>query len=96
MSIQLKTISFQKVAFATLVATTALAASSSLWAADMPKMEKCYGVAAASHNDCATASNSCAGTVKVAREATAFIAVPKGVCEKISGGSTSTPMAAKK
>lgn len=50
-------------------------------------MEKCYGVAAAGKNDCQTANSSCAGTAKTDRQADAFIAVPKGTCEKIAGGS---------
>ena len=49
--------------------------------------EKCYGVAAAGKNDCATATSSCAGTAKADRQTDAFIAVPKGLCLKISGGS---------
>jgi uncharacterized membrane protein len=49
--------------------------------------EKCYGVAAAGKNDCATKSSSCAGTSKVDNQGDAFIAVPKGLCEKLTGGS---------
>lgn len=52
------------------------------------EMEKCYGIAKAGKNDCATASSSCAGTSKVDGQGDAFIAVPKGTCEKIVGGST--------
>ncbi len=51
--------------------------------------EKCYGVAKAGKNDCQTATSSCAGTSKVDRKADAFIAVPKGTCGKIAGGSLS-------
>lgn len=50
-------------------------------------MEKCFGVASAGKNDCATATSSCAGTSKVDRQGDAFVAVPKGTCAKISGGS---------
>ena len=49
--------------------------------------EKCYGVAKAGKNDCQTATNACAGTAKVDNQADAWIYVPKGVCEKIAGGS---------
>ena len=49
-------------------------------------VEKCYGVAKAGKNDCKTATNSCAGQVKADRDPSAFIAVPAGTCEKISGG----------
>ena len=49
--------------------------------------EKCYGVAAAGHNDCATKNSSCAGTAKMDNQGDAFIAVPKGLCAKLAGGS---------
>ncbi len=60
-----------------LVSTPALAASK----------EKCYGVSAAGKNDCATKTSSCAGTSKVDNQGDAFIAVPKGLCAKLAGGS---------
>lgn len=49
--------------------------------------EKCYGIAAAGKNDCATATSSCAGTSRVDRQFDAFVAVPKGLCLKVAGGS---------
>ncbi len=52
--------------------------------------EKCYGVSKAGKNDCQTATSSCAGTSKTDRQVDAFIAVPKGTCEKIAGGSVTT------
>lgn len=67
-----------------LVAMGATAASVSVSAAGQ---EKCYGVAAAGKNDCATKTNSCAGTVESARQGGAFVAVPEGTCEKLAGGS---------
>ena len=54
--------------------------------------EKCYGVAAAGQNDCATNSSSCAGTSKTDNQGDAFIAIPTGLCGKLSGGSL-TPTA---
>ncbi|OBS10707.1 BufA1 family periplasmic bufferin-type metallophore [Acidihalobacter prosperus] len=56
-----------------------------------PAMEKCYGISKAQHNDCATATNSCAGTTTMDRDPHAFIAVPAGVCQKIAGGSLVKP-----
>lgn len=50
--------------------------------------EKCYGVAKAGKNDCATAKASCAGHSTEDGQADAWIFVPKGTCEKIAGGST--------
>jgi len=54
-----------------------------------PATEKCYGVAKAGKNDCQTATSSCAGTSKKDHETSAWLAVPKGTCEKIAGGSLS-------
>ena len=48
--------------------------------------EKCYGVSKAGKNDCQTATSSCAGTSKKDAEASAWLSVPKGTCEKIVGG----------
>ena len=51
--------------------------------------EKCYGIAKAGQNDCASAGNNdCAGTAKVAMELRAWIYVPKGYCNRIQGGTT--------
>jgi uncharacterized membrane protein len=47
--------------------------------------EKCFGVAKAGMNDCAS-GHSCAGTATKDRAATDFIYVPKGTCDKIAGG----------
>jgi uncharacterized membrane protein len=55
-------------------------------------MEKCAGVAKAGKNDCGSAGNSCAGTAKTDREKDAWIAVPKGTCEKIAGGTVVADM----
>jgi uncharacterized membrane protein len=68
----------------TLIAVGGALASAPAMAADK---EKCYGVAAAGQNDCATKSSSCAGTSKVDNQGDAFVAVPKGLCEKLAGGS---------
>jgi uncharacterized membrane protein len=57
--------------------------------AQTPTTEKCFGIAKAGKNDCQTASSSCAGTSKKDHEASAWLAVPKGTCEKIVGGSLS-------
>ena len=50
-------------------------------------IEKCFGVAKAGKNDCQTATSSCAGTSKRDAQKDSWLGVPKGVCEKISGGS---------
>lgn len=56
-------------------------------AADKPKVEKCYGIAKAGHNDCQTATSACAATSKKDGQHDSFLYVIKGTCEKIVGGS---------
>ncbi|MEN8236694.1 MAG: DUF2282 domain-containing protein [Pseudomonadota bacterium] len=53
------------------------------------KGEKCYGIAKAGKNDCASseAGTSCQGTATVDSDPNAWIYVPQGVCDKIVGGS---------
>ena len=71
---------------AAMAAALATAATAPAHAAEM-EMEKCYGVAKAGHNDCQTANSSCAGTAKADGQSDAFVAVPKGTCAKIAGGT---------
>ena len=53
------------------------------------KAEKCYGIAKAGSNDCAsTGNNSCGATSKVNGDKKAWIYVPAGYCARIVGGST--------
>jgi len=53
------------------------------------KTEKCYGVAAAGKNDCASeGNNSCAGHSAKDADGKAWVLVPAGLCEKLAGGST--------
>jgi len=49
--------------------------------------EKCYGVAAAGKNDCAGEAHNCAGQAMAAGSPGDFINVPRGVCDKLAGGS---------
>jgi len=50
--------------------------------------EKCYGIAKAGANDCAsTGNNSCAGTSKVDADPSAWIYVPEGYCDRVVGGT---------
>ena len=52
------------------------------------KAEKCYGIAKAGKNDCAsTGNNSCGGTSKLTGDKKAWIYVAAGYCERIVGGS---------
>jgi len=50
--------------------------------------EKCYGLAKAGANDCASAgNNSCGGTSMLDGDPNAWIYVPVGYCDRIVGGS---------
>jgi uncharacterized membrane protein len=68
-------------------------------AADMTK-EKCFGIAKAGNNDCSSnkSAHACAGQATRNNDPMDFVAVPKGTCDKIAGGSLtpSTGMMMKK
>lgn len=72
-------------AFLTIAAThTAIAGPVST---PLQSSEKCYGVVKAALNDCATATSSCAGSSTKDKQTDAFIFLPKGVCDKLVGGT---------
>lgn len=60
--------------------------------------EKCYGVVKAGHNDCGNAAgtHSCAGHATADADGGEWLALPKGTCEKLAGGSTSPIVAEAK
>ena len=66
---------------ATTLTTTAVHAA---------EKEKCYGVAKAGKNDCATNTSSRAGTSTKDAQSDAFIVVPKGLCDRLSGSSSTS------
>jgi uncharacterized membrane protein len=73
---------------AAIAVPAALAAQKPVPAPKEFKAEKCYGIAKAGNNDCAsTGSNSCGGTSKLNSDPKAWIYVPAGYCERIVGGS---------
>lgn len=76
-------------AFATALALGALTS------AQAAEKEKCYGVAKAGKNDCKAGSHSCAGNASKDRDPESFVVVPKGLCDKLAGG-THEPMMMKK
>jgi len=51
--------------------------------------EKCYGVAMAGKNDCATSKHSCAGHATTDKDPAEWKYVPKGECEKMGGKTES-------
>jgi len=58
-------------------------------AADMKNMEKCFGIAKAGKNDCSSnkSAHACAGQATKNNDPMDFVAVPKGTCDKIAGGT---------
>ena len=79
---------------AAALATICAAAAGAAAAADAakPDQEKCFGIAKAGQNDCATAngSHSCSGQSKVDKGPNDWKYVAKGTCEK-AGGKLSAP-----
>lgn len=56
---------------------------------DMPRgFEKCYGIAKAGMNDCATGTTSCAGSSTIDNAKNTWVGLPKGTCNRIVGGNT--------
>ena len=53
---------------------------------------RCYGVNAASKNDCASGAHSCSGQSAMPRNPAAFVLLPAGDCQKIAGGKLKGPM----
>ena len=75
-----------------LAATTAQAAGAVVCA----EQERCYGIAKAGKNDCATSSSGCSGSAKQDNLKDAWIYVPKGTCQKVAGGMLAQPETKKK
>lgn len=74
-------------AISSLLTLGAAAFAAPTFAADKPEMEKCYGVSKAGKNDCAGAAHACAGQSKMDAGGKDFISLPKGTCERLSGGT---------
>lgn len=75
-------------AFAAAIAAPSLLSAQK--PAEMPnfKAEKCYGIAKAGKNDCASAgNNSCGGTSKRDGDKKAWMFVPEGYCDRIVGAT---------
>jgi uncharacterized membrane protein len=71
-------------------------ASSSTAATAGGDKEKCFGIAKAGQNDCASVmgTHSCAGQAKKDMDATEWKYTAKGTCEK-AGGTTAMPKGGK-
>jgi uncharacterized membrane protein len=79
----------QQILSAAISGLLALGVTANASAADKPELEKCFGVAKAGSNDCATnkTSHSCAGQASRNNDPFDFVIVPKGTCNKIANGS---------
>ena len=78
----------QKIVAATALSSVlALGVALTSTAAVAAEKEKCYGVAKAGQNDCATNTSSCAGHSTKDGQTDAFIVLPSGVCKRLAGGS---------
>jgi uncharacterized membrane protein len=55
-----------------------------------PEKEKCYGVAKAGKNDCASkdGANSCAGSSTTDGSKNDWVYLPAGICDKLVNGTT--------
>ncbi|MFI4982153.1 MAG: DUF2282 domain-containing protein [Nevskiales bacterium] len=74
-------------AIGSLLAIGAAAFATPVFAADSPDQEKCYGIAKAGKNDCAGQAHACSGQSKVSADGRDFVKLPKGTCERLSGGN---------
>ena len=74
-------------AISSLLTLGAAALATPTFAADKVDMEKCYGVVKAGKNDCAGPAHACAGQAKVDSGGKEFVALPKGTCVRLAGGS---------
>ena len=72
-------------------ATTMGVAATSVDASEQAKVEKekCYGVVKAGKNDCGNAAgtHSCAGHASTDADGGEWLSLPKGICERLAGGS---------
>jgi len=84
----MKTTTLISTALASMIAFSALTSATQA-AEDKAATEKCYGIAKAGKNDCASSGHSCAGQSKQDANGKEWIKLPAGTCDRIVGGSTS-------
>jgi uncharacterized membrane protein len=82
-----------RTALASLIALGAAVSAHAGPVAPQPDKDKCFGIAKAGANDCASASgsHSCAGTATKDHDPGDWKYVDKGTCASM-GGSTTPPM----
>lgn len=84
---------------ANILAFSALGSATAQAAPEQPKeWEKCAGIAKAGKNDCGALdkSHGCAGQAKADNLDIEWVYVPKGTCEKITGGTVAKVVPANK
>ena len=77
----------KKIVKAAAASFLVMASTHSLAQTNAETQEKCYGIVKAGKNDCQTKTASCAGSATKDNQKDAFLFLPKGDCEKITGGS---------
>lgn len=84
----MKSVVTRSLAIAALTTAATGIAADDAHAAD--DKEKCYGVVEAGQNDCGDASgdHSCQGQATKDAAGDEWVYVPKGLCDKLAGGST--------
>jgi uncharacterized membrane protein len=55
------------------------------------KRERCYNIAKAGHNDCATAKHACAAQAVRNKMPDEWIMLPIGLCDRLIDGTTTPP-----
>ena len=75
-------------AIAGVIALAGATAATQVVAAEDGAKEKCYGVVKAAKNDCAANGHACAAHAKDDNNASEWLCLPKGTCERLAGGST--------
>lgn len=86
-------------AITSVLALSVLTAASAYAVPNQPgAWEKCAGVSLAGKNDCGSfdGSHSCSGQATVDNSENEWVYLPKGTCEKISGGVVKAEKPAKK
>ena len=92
----------QKIASAAISSILALVVLTATSANAVPNQptswEKCAGIAKAGKNDCGAlnGSHNCAGQATKNNDVSEWVYVPKGTCEKITGGVVKAVKPAKK
>lgn len=88
----------QRIVLSALASALALSLADGAQAADAKGKEKCYGIAKAGKNDCAslTGRHSCAGQTKASGQPDDWKYVAKGTCQKLGGMTEDEAKAASK